>query len=957
MPKTDIPGREALQKVADLVSTKNKVELKSAKDVSVAWCSTSVHPLQFLETIHQKLSQDAARAVKTVDNPNASDQQQAEQEKVLSRFCGVIPQEPQMMMEKGQDEVIDSSYVGKLNNAKKALTDIAGSLSLSSTSTTKNPHYIVSLSIKENPIIADGSSKAKISVRVLNAADQKPITMTPNVEFSLQKQLGSRKITGFEDPSRAQRKSVTIRSGKAEVEFFSGDKEGKLEIIAKVAAPVNLKVTDSVYLVSAANDSKFINDTKKNISEKVVKPLKKVYDDFLKCDGNAPTFIPPLGEAKRILETPNLVAGADTRAKLKKLCGGELESLVNELEKSVEGLAQVQMLHGIDAFYLYRLLVPFNIVAGGKVDKDVKRGVSGDLTDIINNDNNGEMKWLRDWLKTKMISIAKSLNEKVEGADNKVFFFLKGGRALYYLLEDEAKAMNDWDTAVVVNPELPAQEWYETFNRASNILLEELRIAKKEFFILLHKNINSVNKRIKDYRAKKSPAILEERPDEYIEEEGNACKAELIDIGIPRRDTIEAIEQWHHYHNKAKRICDGSTSNIWIPGHLYFVDEYIVMVREALAGLSPAPHKAHKRIDRLYSVMKTKDNRDAKPFDKAISDKRTAIDGPLYTKSIGLAKSDDPLWKGRIATVLLEQFMNAYDLKLEPGLAKIFDDKFNTEAGNLASIVLPQSIEKGLNERKKGGGDLYPHKADLKSILQWVALADKLSGWRPDQSKEGSFEKHFEDRAKFFGFHQSVTSEQIKKRRILGNAIKAIYTYGLFKQNEELEIQLAVCGSFAAFLHAEYAHMDKKLHERIDPVKTIEVKIFCAQKNADPKTVIELIRPALDHYILNGPNPKFKIEKGSNNSLNIYWPQEVMIGTFNYQPLVFRITVEVGIRPQLSFIWGYPVLSLRDLVREYDRKAALTEEWGRKQKLKATSNILKELLTRYDFQAELPGWI
>jgi hypothetical protein len=75
----------------------------------------------------------------------------------------------------------------------------------------------------------------------------------------------------------------------------------------------------------------------------------------------------------------------------------------------------------------------------------------------------------------------------------------------------------------------------------------------------------------------------------------------------------------------------------------------------------------------------------------------------------------------------------------------------------------------------------------------------------------------------------------------------------------------------------------------------------------------------------------------------------ISIGSFTYQPVVAEISVSNSGLPHLSFVWGFPVISLIELIRQYDRKAGEAEEWAAKQRFLETSRILKEdILTKYE---------
>jgi hypothetical protein len=142
-------------------------------------------------------------------------------------------------------------------------------------------------------------------------------------------------------------------------------------------------------------------------------------------------------------------------------------------------LAAVKMNYAIGSFYLFRLLVQFAIQSDQEVTDEVRAKVSGTLTSLLHNDK-AYMSWLSAWLTEKISQIGDEV-EKLNTGGNKVAFFLKGGRALKYFLGKPQEGENDWDTQILINPELPAKEWYRIFSKVHDVMLAKLTEFKAEF--------------------------------------------------------------------------------------------------------------------------------------------------------------------------------------------------------------------------------------------------------------------------------------------------------------------------------------------------------------------------------------------------------------------------------------------------------------------------------------------
>jgi len=870
MAKPDNPGKELLEKMGEIAYRKAKLkyrlDLKSAKDSSIGWFGSAVHPLQPLETAYQGLAGEAMRSVPVANNPNAMDERKQKCEEVLKK-------------------------------------------------------YFVSPSVTPAPIRENGSNDTIVE----------RLKSTKSLVSSLSNKLYAK------DEATIGNNDDLLKLAKEAFEKFSAEVDAVLK---------------------AFKDLETKNRPQPNPNAPSPYPSPIILD----AEDKLQTFNTDRG-------TIDTQTTPDDKGKLvKKLCNTNASELNKVVGMAADGLAQVQMLYFIDAFYLFRLLVPYSVIADGEVDGGTKGDASSALTEMLNNnlDGSDKMKWINDWLIAKMVSFADEL-AKIPDADNRVFFHLKGGRALQYLLGTPEMGENDWDTAIVINPNLPPNEWYETFNQVHDVVLKELWKAKNEFFVKIHENHGDTDDRF-DQVSNASPQAALSAPLGYVSEVGNGCKAELIDVGIPRRDTAEAAEQWHlmgpkEDGDKSRVIRVNSakwTDNVPIPPHSYFIDEYILMAREALANVSPKPRKMCKRIRRLSDIMNLTSGDSANMLTKAIDEHykevpdnlRKSLDGKIS----GLATDEQ-----RFAKVLYRQFVKSYDLEGDPGLGEAFGKVFVAEVDNRGNLKPNSEVKAGIDE------DENKHKwkdVEHGKILQWALLADKLSGWRT--KKCTMFEKHFMDRQKFFGFERSVdlpdwgptVSAQIPKdpkdrRKKLTSFIKSLYNNMLFDDGgaSEWEVRLAVTGSLAVFLHADEARLEKNLMDKLDPIRTIDLKIFTYQPSTKKDKVVSMfLKPALDRYY-SGQGVKFTHQNGSDDSLLLFWPEKVKIGEDldPYSPVIFKLSFEKpGRWPVLSNVTGFPVVSLRYLAREYREKAAHAEEFGRKNVLKETMSMIELMMTRFD---------
>ena len=612
----------------------------------------------------------------------------------------------------------------------------------------------------------------------------------------------------------------------------------------------------------------------------------------------------------------------------------KLDEALDSLEEAAGGLARITMLYGISPFFLFRLLVQYRIEEKKEITDKNRRDVSEVVTGHLN-----QQAWVRDWLAGQMEAIAKGLS----GFKENVFFHLKGGRALALLLDEEGE--NDWDTSVVIDPTLPDDEWYALYNQVHDKLLELLRTAKREFLVLASEKAADFKTSCTEALKKIESKEAEEDLDDFVEMQKETAKAEMIDIGIPRRDTVEALEQWHHTKDSIL-IVTKYDAKIPIPGPLYYVEEYVVMVREALSGRSPSLHKTAKRIQRLANVL------DAKDIDATLGEVKKKIPKSLANAQKLVEKKKGRV--GRVMTLLLQEFSAGHRLSELAGLARAFDTTFAKAGETPDHDEIPDAVTEGKKKyfREKGGRETTWTDSECDAILEHVAFAQTLAG---------KLEKHLRTRAEYFGFEDKAAKEPKLRRKNLGQLVKALYTASVFRQEERFEVQVAVAGSHAAFLHADYSRDFVDRIDSLDPVTMIDLRYYCYKKDADAKTVLDFfVKEPLRIYLDQGEieltkddlvgmklAEESKDDEITGEAIYLTWPEEVDFGDgFKYKPVILKISVRQQ-WPEVSFVWGYPVLSLKDLIRDYVEAAALAGEFETKYRLRGTADILKEMLTHY----------
>jgi hypothetical protein len=586
------------------------------------------------------------------------------------------------------------------------------------------------------------------------------------------------------------------------------------------------------------------------------------------------------------------------------------------LERAVAGDASVQMFYVIEPFYLSRLLVAYRVRSNTPVTEDEVVRASSALTGILN-----AQAWLSAWLERAMIDLEFAISEVDPNQHTR--FFLKGGRALAYLFGQPQNARNDWDTQILIDPNLAPGDWYALYRDVSNQVLLTLVRMKDEFYSILSANAAALQALPVPPPAPPDPFAddapeppwdnIDEAPDvppSYENAFTRACKAELIDIGMPRRDTIELREQWAQLHNNIIR----PTLGMPIPGYAYYVDEYVTMIREFFADESRSPGKARKRIERLAELL-DRDEAAVVIVHAMQSIPLTIwnVVAPVLTAFVAqqLPPAQEALRYALI--VLLDEFAIAYEMRSDPGLAQEF-------AAFFAGWMPNQEVVAD-----------YPPNFRFTLPVNAAPMADAIGfgQWMSDR-----LQANFAGRAALIAAHRDAVEA----------LIRTVYDDSVFNQQSEYDVQLAIGGSLGARLHAEYQNA---ANAQLEQVATVSIGLYFEGAHIDAATAMELVAPLVRNYIAAQPAPAlFYLDETMAGTLRIFWADPQRIEPFGaYHPLAIEIVAKrVRERPLLSFIWGLPVLGLRDLIVEYQTRAAHIVEYSRRKELRNTAAALTEML-------------
>lgn len=659
---------------------------------------------------------------------------------------------------------------------------------------------------------------------------------------------------------------------------------------------------------------------------------------------------------------------------------GEMQAVAADVSTIVDGFASVQVSSTIDSFYLFRLLVRTRIVADRKIDEDLANEASGAITGLLH--NAGQMAWLGTWLFDKLCDLDANIRLAAPGQD--VIFFLKGGRAMQ---DDPRSGQNDWDTQLVINPYLPPAQWYALFARIHDLLVIKLTQYKNELYVLLCRQrqalegyvagalarndappelpqLEDVNEGI---LAVRQPGLgldapLVQREDAQSSHEA-AAKAELIDIGIPRRESAEAFEQWNLVRPRmiprsrpddggGERALlplglplvplDGQRPHVNAPSGLFFAMDFLLILREVFAGESRSVAKAPKRVKRLYEIL-------GKPSTMA------EVEGELLLISEPFATTLNAAWQQRGAAldagrstalmiIFVRQLVRAYDLLEDRDFARAIAALLSNAWARIDTRVLPNE----LNGLTAAEASLARTVATIQDVGMKIVVATR---------------------------NRAAMLPVQDLRRVLGDVRMQLRQ--LPRPQGGWSPSIALVGSAALNLHAralDYARVDA-----LEAVYRIDAKIFMppgtvmqqgvkdelrAQNELRTRILSALQLPVglrvetpndsppgtmlfYSRLIANNQVPQLGPVQGGGQGGELSLVENALASP-DMQALVLRITTEIREQPPRTTNLDLPVTTLRDLLNDYTREAGEVDEFCAHGVLTKALTATREMLTSFE---------
>lgn len=637
----------------------------------------------------------------------------------------------------------------------------------------------------------------------------------------------------------------------------------------------------------------------------------------------------------------------DVKAKWPQMVDDIDQNLVQPILGGATAVASPRSLYNIETFYLFRLMHRF---LGGSsarpMDLDEKAIASGAATKTMHIQG---AEWLAAWHEGQIERLASEL--KVLGArleqdhnlnEMPICFYLKGGRAMNVCLGTPKEGANDWDTGVLIDPNLPPHIWYEVFSAVNDLVLHFLDQSRFAYTELLNENKARL---VTVDMVPTEAADTDEDPPEYtrvgllvehLEDvmagstglrlgannrpfKLSGVNGELIDIGISTRNSVELAEHWAHMKIIEKPGTTGKM--IPVPFLPYFVDDFTTMIREAIATKTVGP-KLKKRFVRLNRVLESDDA----GLVQTIND-RGAFIMRLLPKSYKALAIDESTPNGRLAVWLLAELALSVPAYSErPDWAEAFD---TYTSGHVAELFSGKAIHSFWSELKKAFDNEPLEEEAVKRLLIVETGVSLLA-------------------------HLVIADAQTLVAEIGGDTHKGalwqpVHTYldAIFKlPTQSIHGAFALSGGLASQVQAEHAGVDTIVMQNKNTCGIVEVVLVGAvQQQIDH--LLGLLASALKP--IKGTGCRVVYDK-SAQTITVYTDKPIKgaaIKVAHPAILQVRVATEVESHGSLDFIGGMPVVRTRNLVNLYTARASNSADFDIRTAEKGFAEILlKDVLGR-----------
>ena len=369
-----------------------------------------------------------------------------------------------------------------------------------------------------------------------------------------------------------------------------------------------------------------------------------------------------------------------------------------------------------------------------------------------------------------------------------------------------------------------------------------------------------------------------------------AARPRLIDIRHSRRGSASGLEEWTRL--SAAGALKTAQNGVIYPHREYYLNEYLMMIRQAFVETAGAK-KAPKRITRFGLILAS----NAEPSHEGPAPRETLPKTFAAIENLNKARRE-------LFTIMMSQFVQAYNLVQDRELAALFD----TQAATLAADPpkLPVALAGVLDATQSG-------------VAAAVGVAHALSEL---------MQAHWGERSKFFDQQNQFFAAFLRELSQLTN-----------EKLQQRGAQFAIAGSYAARLHAGHLRFKPV---GLEPIRRILVKLQCPQGQNEADVLSAVRDDIVKAAEKTGNLQVADVPDAKKRSLVLNWRQKVAIGTFTYVPLVMKIRGAAQAKPASQL----PVKTRRSAAsrfstcacsRRLSEKSAKIDERGSRETLKSAA--------------------
>jgi hypothetical protein len=625
--------------------------------------------------------------------------------------------------------------------------------------------------------------------------------------------------------------------------------------------------------------------------------------------------------------------------------------LLRPLLSPANAVASPRSLYNIEPFFLYRLMHRF--IGGDQVtpmDLLSKGIASGAATGAM---HKPEWTWLTKWHEERVVELSSALKEldtlfkeKFDCQGDVIRFHLKGGRAMNTALGTPAKGSNDWDTGILINPDLTPEQWYEAFAKINDLVVAFLDHARFGYTALLNAHAAELGgvSAIMSTGAVGEPFDLDERPysklalfAEHHEASVGAgavrrapsalvadarqrlrsagVNGELIDIGISKRASIELAEHWGDTMIVERQ--GAQVAGIPVPTLPYFVDDFSTIIREALAD-GTADRKLAKRLVRLNLVLGSSDTILSDAMAEAEAAATIALPRGAVAFGTGTVSSVERLKSWSLAG-LLQSIPNAM---YRPDWLASFDAYLSQQA---ESLLLRTNVASIWDQVKK---DIDP--ANQNSCLGLLCVLNAA----------GTLSRQI--LADAVTLAKSIGGDDLPNAKYHAIVDLAIQSIMALSKPRSPNGFFYLSGGLAARMQAQHATVDSSDLLASCPDGIVEITYRLG--NVSAKQALSSLGERLNMnlslaqlkatVVENTAGIALVVKLGSpisNSIINVATPTVILVRPEQAEGEAARI---------LDYVNGVPIVSTRDLTRFFRQRASRSHDFDLRRSLQSVAGFL-----------------